>query len=268
MSEKTDEKRTKIIFFGNGMLADYTLAVLEQHFEVIFHARTREDLERVKEMKKAYPEAHGILASYGVMIKRDVLEIFEPEGILNIHPSLLPAYRGPAPIEGAILAGDTEFAVSIMKLVPAMDAGPIYYQATLTGVELEKAAIYRALATAGAEWLVENLAHLPEPQPQDEKKATFTAKLDKAMGWLAPEKDTAAQTLRKIIAYAGFPKAKYEFFGMPCIVLAAHMAGENEKVTLALPCADGERLSIDRLQPEGRKAMDAKSFVNGYRNHR
>ena len=109
----------KLIFFGNGPLAETALGVLEQHFEVIFHAREKADLERVKELKCEFPEARGVLASFGVMIKNDVLEMFEPEGILNIHPSLLPLYRGASPIESAILAGDTEFSVSIMKLVKA-----------------------------------------------------------------------------------------------------------------------------------------------------
>ena len=113
----------KIIFFGNGPLAEAALEVLKKHFEVIFHARTKEDLAQVIELKREFPEAHGVLASFGVMIKSDVLEVFEPEGILNIHPSLLPKYRGASPIESAILAGDTEFSVSIMKLAKAMDAG-------------------------------------------------------------------------------------------------------------------------------------------------
>ena len=126
----------KVIFFGNGPLADYALAVIERECQVIFHARTREDLEEVKKIKRETPEAHGILASFGVIIKPDVLELFEPEGILNIHPSLLPAYRGASPIESAILAGCSDFSVSVMKLVKAMDAGPVYRQTTLTGVEI------------------------------------------------------------------------------------------------------------------------------------
>ena len=92
----------KVIFFGNGPLADYTLEVLSKKFDVIFHARDKEDLETVKLLKAKNPDTHGVLASFGVMIKSDVLDIFEPEGILNIHPSLLPKYRGASPIESAI----------------------------------------------------------------------------------------------------------------------------------------------------------------------
>ena len=255
----------KVIFFGNGPLADYALAVIERECQVIFHARSREDLEEVKRIKAEHPEAHGILASFGVLIRSDVLDLFEPEGILNIHPSLLPLYRGASPIESAILAGDDDFSVSVMKLVKAMDAGPVYYQTTLSGLPLEKDAIYCALAETGAEWIVKNLGRLPEPVLQDNSLATFCGKLDKSMGILTPETDTAEETFRKIVAFQGFPKPKYTFFGIPCIVLEAHILKQGETAALTLPCADGRFIAIDRLQPEGRKAMDAKSFLNGYK---
>ena len=255
----------KVIFFGNGPLAEYALAVIERECQVIFRAKTREDLEEVKRLKKLSPEAHGILASFGVIIPSEILDLFEPEGILNIHPSLLPLYRGPSPIESAILNGDTDFSVSVMKLAPEMDAGPIYYQTTLSGLPICKNEIYKALAETGAEWIVSHLKNLSKPFLQDNLKATYTEKLDKSMSLLTPEIDTAELTFRKIVAYQGFPKPKYTFFGIPCIVLEAHMLKQGETALLTLPCADGGSLAIDRLQPEGRKPMDAKSFINGYK---
>ncbi len=257
-------KKNKIIFFGNGLLAECALGVLDKRTEVIFHAHEKEDLARACELKREYPEATGVLASFGVLIPSSVLEVFEPEGILNIHPSLLPKYRGASPIESAILSGDTEFSVSVMKLAKAMDAGPIYYQRTFKDLPLDKAEIYRALATAGAEWILDHLGNLPAPAEQDEAGATFTAKMTKNMGLLTPETDTAEQTLRKIVAFQGFPKPKYAFFGFPCTILEAHIPKAGETAVLTLPCRGGD-LVIDRLQPEGRKAMDAKAFVNGYR---
>ena len=277
------KKREKVIFMGNGPLAEYALEELKQKCEVIFRARKKEDLEKVCELKRKNPEAHGVLASFGVMIPRSVLEIFEPEGILNIHPSFLPAYRGASPIESAILAGDTEFGISVMKLVPKMDAGPVYVQATLSEVPIEKDFLYRELAKVGARMaymvlatdrdaepdsLDENkrgwLKKVLNPAVQDESKATYCGKMDKSMSLLAPETDTAEVTLRKIIAYQGYPKPKYAFFGVSCIILEAHLMEKGEKAVLEMPCADGQILAIDRLQPEGRKPMDAKSFVNGY----
>ena len=254
----------KVIFFGNGPLADYALEVIQRHCQVIFHAREKADLEEVKLLERENPEAHGILASFGVMIKSDVLDLFEPEGILNVHPSLLPLYRGASPIESAILAGNTDFSVSVMKLVKAMDAGPVYHQETLKNLPLNKLEIYKALAETGAEWIVKNLSKLPEPTPQNDEKATFCGKLEKSMGLLTPETDTAEQTFRKIVAYQGFPKPKYTFYGLSCIILEAHILKQGETALLSIPCADGQLVAIDKLQPEGRKAMDTKSFLNGY----
>jgi len=264
-----------VIFFGNGPLADFCLDILREHCEIIFHARTAADLETAARLKQQHPEAHGILASFGVLIKSDFLQLFEPEGILNLHPSLLPKYRGPSPIESAILAGDNDFGFSIMKLAQKMDAGPIYYQDTLSHLPLNKTTIYQALATAGATWLVEHLDHLPTPQPQDDAAATYTKKLQKTQSFLEPEHYSAAEILRQIIAFQDFPKPKYVFFGKTCIILAAHVVDVAEVICepsdselknspLALKCADRNFVVIDRLQPEGKKPMDTISFINGY----
>ena len=258
-------KKPEVIFFGNGALAEYSLAVLADECQVIFHARTREDLETACRLKREKPEAHGVLASFGVLIPSEVLELFEPEGILNIHPSLLPLYRGPSPIESAILAGDNDFGVSVMKLAPEMDAGPIYWQTVLSGLSLDKDFIYRQLAETGAKWICRNIGGLPTPATQDDSRATYTSKLDKKMGILTPETDAAETTFRKIVAFQGFPKPKFTFYGVSCIILEAHVLEQGETALLAIPCADGRSVAVDRLQPEGRKAMDAKSFLNGYK---
>ena len=257
----------KVIFLGNGKLAEYTLAELEGECQVIFHARTKEDLDEVVRLKRENPEAHAVLASYGVMIPENVLEEFEPERILNIHPSLLPKYRGASPIESAILAGDTEFGASVIKLVKAMDAGPIYGQAKIEGLPLDKDLIYRELATAGAKMAIAVIRgkNVQAPRAQDEAKATYTKKMTKEMGILDPETETAEEIYRKIVAFQGFPKAKYAFFGKNCAILEAHILEEDETAALSFPCSDGRSIAIDRLQPDGKKPMDAKSFINGYK---
>lgn len=278
----------KIIFFGNGPLADFTKAVLAPATDLIFHARTKDDLATAADLKRQNPDAFGILASFGILIKPDFLELFEPEGILNLHPSLLPKYRGASPIESAILAGDTAFSYSIMKLTKACDAGPIYHQATLENLPLDKTAIYQALAEAGAHWLLDNLANIRstspdgtpvlglQPTPQDDSKATYCGKLDKSMSLLQPSQHTAAELLRQIVAFQGFPKPKYEFFGKTCIILRARVlrvtdilceaAGLDGKASspLMIKCADRNFVVVEQLQPEGKKPMDAISFMNGY----
>ena len=265
-------KIIKIIFFGNGPLSEYVLAALKNDYtdiEVIFHAHTREDLSEAVRLKEENPDAHGVLASFGVLIPSSVLEVFEPEGILNIHPSLLPLYRGASPIESAILNGDTTFGVSVMKLVSKMDAGPIYAYATFEDAPIQnglKDLLYKTAGETGFSLVFSVLtAEKPVvPKPQDDSKATFCGKLDKNMSVLTPETDTAEQTLRKILAFQGYPKAKYEFLGVKCIILEAHILEPGETAPITLPCSDGVSLAITSLQPEGRKVMDAKSFLNGY----
>ena len=262
---------TKFIFFGNGPLAEATLNQLltAKNLELVFHAKTKEDLAEVACLKQENPEIKGILASFGVIIKSDLLELFEPEGILNLHPSLLPLYRGASPIESAILNGDQDFSVSIMKLVKAMDAGPIYYQTTIKASEFssnlpEKSEIYQKLATIGANWLIEHLDSLPKPTLQDDEKATFTTKFDKTDSNLSLSKVSATEALNRVRAFQGFPKSKLQIQGFECIILKAHIETKETANPLSCVCQDGNFLVIDQLQPASKKPMDAKSFINGY----
>ena len=87
------------------------------------------------------------------------------------------------------------------------------------------------------------------------------------MSVLHPETESVAEIYRKIVAFQGFPKAKYAFYGKNCAILEAHILKPGETAVLSLECADGQILSIDRLQPDGKKPMDAKSFINGYAKH-
>ena len=261
--------KPEIIFFGNGPLADYALATLRENCNIIFHARTKENLEEVKTIKKTHLKAYGVLASFGVIVKNDILDIFEPEGIFNIHPSLLPKYRGPSPIETAILSGDTEFSVSVMKLVPEMDAGPIYYSKTFDfDLTTPKDEIYSALATDSAHYLSEALVSGNLSTPVAQKGTpTFTKKFDKSMSPLKPEEKTAIELLCQIRAFSGFPKSTYHFGDLDCIIIKAHVKAPDEEITkhtLLLECYDKSILIIDEIQPAGRKVMNAESFINGY----
>lgn len=258
----------KIIFFGNGPLADYTKAALEPHFSIIFHARSTTDLEQVQQIKSQHPTAFGVLASFGVLLKQPILDLFEPQGIINLHPSILPQYRGASPIETAILNGDTKFGISIIKLVPAMDAGPIYYQTSLSAdYSTSKESIYQNLAKLGASWLIQNLTHLPKPRPQDHTKATFTTKLTKDLSLLQPDQKTALQLHNQIRAFQHFPKSIFSFFDQTCIIHASHIA--KQPTALSIQCQPDDSgfdyLVIDQLQPLNKRPMDAAAFLNGYR---
>lgn len=262
--------KPKVIFLGNGTLASVVYEALAEKIELVFWAKKAEDLAEVERIKTESEEKiYGVLASYGVIIPKRTLELFEPEGILNVHPSRLPDLRGPSPIETAILRGDTEFAVSVMKLAAKMDAGPIYYQARKEmGKLVSKAEIYEELGRAGAKWLGENLEHLPEPKIQDESEATYCKMLDTSMAPLRPEKQTAEEMLDQVRAFQGFPKSRLTILGVDTIILKAHLSNEPKairgKSDLSIKGKDGKYLVIDELQPAGRKAMGAEAFLNGY----
>lgn len=275
---------SKIIFMGNGPLAEYALKELKNNHEIIFHARSKEDLTKVKKLKQQNPDAYGVLASFGVMIKDDVLGLFEPEGILNIHPSLLPKYRGPSPIETAMKNGDKSYGVSIMKLVKAMDAGPVYrrisysHQNTIpysTEDAPTKDELYQSAAESACSWLNSNLDHIRSIKPilQGETGVTYTQKLDKTMSNLDNKNKTALELLYEIRAFKGFPKSTTEIYDKKCIVHSAHLPEDKTELTnltehpdkhIVLHCKDDTLLVIDCLQPENKKPMDAKSFINGY----
>ena len=210
----------------------------------------------------------GVLAAFGKIVPQDAIDAI-PCGIINVHPSLLPKYRGTTPIETPLLNGDTETGVSVMRLVQAMDAGPILAQAKVQITsETTKQSLYDELSTLGAKLILDvlpgTLAKNAPETPQNEAEATFTAKLSKDLSDLKFA-EKAAQTLaNEVRAYAGFPKSKTFLLDIPCTITKAHVA-DSPLTELDQQCADGKYLIIDRLLPENSKEMDAKSFLNGHK---
>ena len=210
----------------------------------------------------------GVLAAFGKIVPQDAIDAI-PCGIINVHPSLLPKYRGTTPIETPLLNGDTETGVSVMRLVQAMDAGPILAQAKVQITpETTKQSLYDELSTLGAKLILDvlpgTLAKNAPETPQNEAEATFTAKLSKDLSDLKFA-EKAAQTLaNEVRAYAGFPKSKTILLNIPCTITKAHVA-DSPLTELDQQCADGKYLIIDRLLPENSKEMDARSFLNGHK---
>jgi methionyl-tRNA formyltransferase len=209
----------------------------------------------------------GVLVSYGKIIPQSMIDMFEP-GIVNVHPSLLPKYRGPSPIESAILNGDAETGVSIMQLSAAMDAGPVYEQVTylLDGTETTPE-LENTLAFTGAKQLS---AILPEimsgslqPQPQNEEVATYCKLLSKDDSILQPETLTAEQAERRIRAYLAYPKTKMTIAGHSVVVTKAHLSEYSNSI-LDIKCQGEQFLSIDELIGPSGRAMSASAFLNGY----
>jgi len=209
----------------------------------------------------------GILVSFGRIIPKSTIDLFNP-GIINLHPSLLPNYRGSTPIESAIANGDKLTGVSIIQLVPAMDAGPVYVQTKhqLSGNETSPE-LYNTLAVAGTKILIDNLPSIInnslQPTNQNDDTATYCNLLKKEDGLLTPDDVTAAQAEQLVRAYLTFPKTKINIFKKDIIITKAHVTKHKQTVADII-CKDNNYLSIDTLiAPSGRK-MSIKDFINGY----
>lgn len=209
----------------------------------------------------------GVLASYGKIIPQQILDLFTP-GIINVHPSLLPKYRGPSPIETAILNGDHETGVSIMKLVAAMDAGPIYTQDKyeLTGTET-KPELYGHLAEFGSNLLIKVLPDILggvlEPVAQNETDATYTHMITKENGRLDLTNLTAAMAERQVRAYLGYPKTRLQIGTHEVIVTKSHISETGDTI-LDIQCKDDQFLSVDELIAPSGRLMTKLAFLNGY----
>lgn len=217
---------------------------------------------------RALSDPLGVLVSYGKIIPAGIIDLF-PQGIVNLHPSLLPRYRGPSPIESAIKNGDDKTGVSIMRLSPAMDAGPVFTakEVPLRGNET-RPELYQTLGTIGTDLLVEALPRIIggslQPVPQDDTAATYCLLLQKEDGQLNLMELTASEAERRVRAYLGFPKARVTIGAHPVIILAAHVTDE-QKTPLDLKCRDGAFLSIDMLVAPSGRQMSGAEFLRGYK---
>lgn len=231
--------------------------------------------EELLEILGGLPAQVGVLVAYGKIVPQSVIEHFE-HGIINIHPSLLPKYRGSTPIESAILDGAKMTGVSLMQLVSEMDAGPVFIQheVELSGSE-RKEQLAHDLNLLGAKMLVENLELIidgklkPKHQHGD---ITICKKISKTDGVINTERP-ADQVSREIRAFSGWPKSHLHYKGLDMIILEARTSvakiaegtlGAVEG-TLILGCKNSS-LEVLKLQAIGKKPMDAKSFINGYKN--
>lgn len=224
-------------------------------------------LKDVTEDIKSLGKVTGVLVSFGKIIPQSTIDLFTP-GIINVHPSLLPKYRGPSPIESAIKNGDAKTGVSIMQLSAEMDAGPVYsaqiheLNSTETRPEL-----YHALADIGTNLLLEVLPSIMDgslqPTPQDENKATYCSLLKKEDALLDLSSLSAQDAERLIRAHLGFPKSKLNVNGHLVIVTKAHIS-DQQKTPLDFVCRDGAYLSVDELIAPSGKRMNAESFLRGY----
>jgi methionyl-tRNA formyltransferase len=233
--------------------------------------------EAVAQLRDLHPQVM-VVAAFGQILRPEVLSI-PPKGVINVHPSLLPKYRGASPIAGTLLAGDEETGVTIMLMDEGMDTGPVLSQRVVKiAPEDTTGSLEETLATLGAELLVDTLPRWLdgdiEAQPQDDSKATYTrpiSKEDAVIDWALPARDIWC----RIRAYNPRPGARTYWKGNLLKILRARpqfewkgteKTGEVVELPAGLAVVAGQGiLLLDEVQLAGRRAMGAEEFVRGQR---
>ncbi|MDP3087938.1 MAG: methionyl-tRNA formyltransferase [Methylotenera sp.] len=261
---------------GRGMKlkASPVKVLAKQHKLFVFQPATLKDVA-VQAQIEAVNADVMIVAAYGLIIPTVVLNM--PRfGCYNIHASLLPRWRGAAPIHRSILVGDTETGVTIMEVVPALDAGAMVSRSIVPITENDTTqTLHDALSKAGADLMVQAMTELEKKgalasTPQDESLVTYAHKLEKleaAIDW----QKTAIEISRQVRAFNPFPVAQSLLKGEVCrLWMATAQAGKakageivsvHDGVTVG--CGEG-LLNITELQAPGGKRLNAQAFVQGH----
>lgn len=212
----------------------------------------------------------AVVVAYGLILPQAILDAPQ-HGCLNIHASLLPRWRGAAPIHRAIMAGDAETGICIMQMEAGLDTGPVLLrEATAIGAEETTEQLHDRLSGMGAGLIVEALRRLPElaPEVQPAEGVTYAEKIDKVeaqVDWSRP----AAEVDRKIRGLSPFPGAWCEIEGQRVKLLASRQAegqgtpGEVLDDALTIACGNGA-VQLLRLQRAGKSAQDPDVFLRGF----
>jgi len=299
----------RVVFFGTPEFAVPTLQALHQSRHQVVAVVTQPDRARGRGQKpqpgpvKQFADAHslpllqparlrdeafldalrrhaadlGVVAAYGKILTDDVLQI--PRlGLINVHASLLPQYRGAAPIHRAVISGEHETGVTIMRVVKALDAGPMMAKVTRPiDADETSADVERDLAQTGARALVETvdaLAHgRAQETPQDESRATYASKIEKADG-IVDWSRTAREIHNQIRGLHPWPHAFSDLDGERTILLKSAIEDETTRETDPGTVfeARGDQLTVATgrgllrlvtLQREGRRPVSAREFLSG-----
>ncbi len=225
-----------------------------------------------QELFKSLDADISVVAAYGLILPKAVIEAF-PKGCVNIHGSLLPRWRGAAPIQRAIEAGDDKSGITIMQVVEALDAGDMYLKSEIEITsETTGEILHDKMAEAGAKLICDYLddADTVKGIPQDERLVTYAAKLDKSESKL--DFSLNAEVLeRKIRAFNPFPGAYFEYENerfkvlMSRVVEEKGQAGEILEGTNKLVIACGNKaLEVEEIQRQGKKKMKTAELLRGF----
>jgi len=211
----------------------------------------------------------AVVVAYGLILPRAILEA-PVRGCLNIHASLLPRWRGAAPIHRAVMAGDRETGVGIMQMEAGLDTGPVLLEKRIAiGDQDTTGDLHDRLSDLGAQAIVEALSNLNDlrPRVQDDALANYAAKIDKAearINWTDP-----AQTVDRLIrGLSPFPGAWCEIDGERVKILRSRLCeGQGAPGTVldeaCVACGDGA-VELTLLQKAGKRALSAKDYLRGH----
>jgi len=216
-----------------------------------------------------------VVAAYGLLLPPAVLEL-APQGAINIHASLLPRWRGAAPIQRALLAGDRESGVSIMRMDAGLDTGPVFLQQPVAvAADEDFGSLHDKLARLGAQALLEVLTLIASSRanarPQPASGATYAPKIEKSETWLRWELP-AIELERAVRAFRPSPGALARLAGKPVKIWRARVVGGDGVPGTVLDAHEGLRvacgfsaLAVDELQPAGARRMTVGEFLRGRR---
>ena len=244
----------------------------------VFQPEKLRDGTALDQLRSLHPDILVVVA-YGKILPDDLLAV-PPLGAINVHGSLLPRYRGAAPIQWAVLNGDTVTGVSTMYLAHDMDAGDVIYQEeTPIGEQETSGELFDRLKEMGASLLVRTLHDIEAgtaPRcPQDHTRASYVHMLDKSLCPIDFNR-SAREVMKWIYGLQPWPVATMELDGKTCRVFAAHPGTRRTDATpgslvgsgeegIEIACADGETIMITELQLPGKKRMTAADFLRGHR---
>lgn len=243
----------------------------DHEIPVIYSEKIDNNIEEIRKLDADI----GVLAAFGQLLPAELLAMF-PKGIINIHPSLLPQYRGPTPVEQAILDNAKNTGVSIIQLSEAMDAGPIFAQKSVEIPEhINSPELAKLLADVAAPVLLKVLsdiaANTAKPWVQDEAKATFCTLISKADGQINWKK-SAHQLDSEIRAYAGWPGSQTVLAGKDVIITEVSIGKSQGNPGKTFMSHNGElgvyagkdSLTIKQIKPVGKREMTGAEFARGY----
>lgn len=296
----------RVVFMGSPDFALPSLRLLHQHYQIVgvvtqpdrASGRGRElksppvkilagelnlpiiqpeKLKEATEQLKIWNPDVIVVAAFGQILKREILDL--PKfGCINVHASLLPRWRGAAPINAAILAGDEETGVTIMKMDEGLDTGDMLSKKSIRLKPDDTAgSVFQTLSTLGADLLIETLPKIFDgsitPQPQPDEGATYAPMLKKEDGKLNFN-HSIYEIERRVRAMNPWPSAWFEWNGSLLKVMRVSVSekkvGETGNRFIvegrgAVTCADGS-IILEEVQPAGKKIMSGKSFLAGVRN--